>query len=453
MSAPSSSAERMLPTRAAVPVIGGFFALFFGFLALPRVRATPGLFWAFIGAGLVMLLAVGALALRDRRSGRRLQIQLWPKREHTVQLVVQLTIFGYWGWYWRPVYEQMPLILAQVVFAYLVDLVLAWRRYGRWRLGLGQFPITFSTNLFMWFRDPLFGFQFAMMALAYLSRDALVWRREGQRTHIFNPSAFGLAIASVTLIIGEWAHQTYGSQIALSLGYPPFAFEWIFLCGVVVQLFFRVTLVTFSAAMAAWVFGAVFYLKTGVWLYVDTAIPIAVFLGMNLLVTDPVSSPRSNGGKVLFGVLYGVAVCVLYGVLRDLGRPATETDPGLHVSWLDKLLFLPVLNLLARPLDAIGRHLNFKRFGWKFGPPATNRVHVALWVGAFVALRPWLIDHPGRSHDFWREACTEGRFRACENLLLLYDKSCESGIGAACHNLGVMVETGEAGPVDLPRAA
>ncbi len=426
----------------------GLFALFLGAAALPRAQATPGLWGAVVGAG--GILAVLALILRRRRPG--LEIEPWIRRPHYVQLLVQLGIFAYWGYAWEAVYDQFPLILTQVVFAYLVELILSWRRYGRWRLGFGPFPIVFSTNLFIWFEDHLFVWQLAMVALAYVSRDFIRWRRDGKQVHIFNPSAFGLAVVSIALVLGEWAHLTYGNRIAITLGHPDFSYEWIFLLGVTVQLFFSVTLITASAAVTSWLLGMVYAASTGHYMFVDTAIPIAVFLGMNLLVTDPASSPRSNGGKLLFGVVYAVAVFFTYDVLRDMSRPALGDDPGFYVTWLDKLLFLPFLNLLVPLIDGVGRRLTLKRW-WTLGPRHTNWVHVSVWGLFFVFMLGDLRDAPGKDVSFWNPKCATGDTRACENIVALYHQDCEGEIAASCHNLGVMFEYGEGMPVDLPRAA
>ena len=48
--------------------------------------------------------------------------------------------------------------------------------------------------------------------------------------------------------------------------------------------------------------------------------PIAVFLGMNLLFTDPATSPRTLMGRIFYGVAYGLSS---KGVARwlDDGRP------------------------------------------------------------------------------------------------------------------------------------
>ena len=231
--------------------------------------------------------------------------------------------------------------------------------------------------------------------------------REGRDVHIFNPSAFALCVIALALIVGEWPHLTYGQQISITLGRPEYMYIYIFCMGAVVQWFFGVTLVTMSAAVTSVIVGHIYFSVTGEYMHVDTVIPIAVFLGMNLLVTDPASSPKSNGGKVLFGMLYGLAVFFMYDVLRTMERPALGDDPGFHIAWLDKLLFLPFLNLLARPLDRIGRLFDLQRIGWRLGPIPTNRIHVGIWSVLFVSMLPLLVDHPGKSLEFWENACAQ----------------------------------------------
>ncbi len=49
--------------------------------------------------------------------------------------------------------------------------------------------------------------------------------------------------------------------------------------------------------------------------------PIAVFLGMHLLFTDPSTSPRTELGRVIFGALYGLSTIALYQVLGTMGLP------------------------------------------------------------------------------------------------------------------------------------
>ncbi len=449
MSEPSAAAAdppapRFLPRAAVLPVALAFPAAFLALIAVPRIHGNPTLWITFtvIGVGLA-----GWMLLQARASERPVEIVWRPRAPHYVQMVAQSAIYTYWALHWDAVAAQVPLIVAQVLFGYMMDIGLSWRRYKRYRLGFGPWPITFSTNFFLWFRDDLFYLQFAMMALAYLSRELLQWKREGQSSHIFNPSGFGLSVASIVLIAGGWSDYTWGNEVSIALGNPPHCYEVVFFAGVIVQLFFPVVLVTSTAVITCVLAGLVYTAATGDFMFVDTAIPIAPFLGMTLLVTDPVSSPRSNVGRVLFGVLYGLSIFVLYDVLKD----ASQGGPNL--TFFDKLLFLPVLNLLARPIDALTKDLSFQLGARRLGQRKANLIHVAVWVVAFFAVRPRLVDHPGRQPSHWQPLCAAGDAVACDNLAWMYRRACEGGVAEACHNLGAMAEAGEGRPPDAAMAA
>jgi hypothetical protein len=58
----------------------------------------------------------------------------------------------------------------------------------------------------------------------------------------------GLTIVSLVLIFTGTSSYTWGEQIAITQGLPPHLYVEIFLCGLVVQYFFSVTLLTFSSA-------------------------------------------------------------------------------------------------------------------------------------------------------------------------------------------------------------
>lgn len=441
MSEPAApAAPRLLPARAVGPIVLAIVAAFFAFLAVPRVQATAGLWGAFLVWGTAALAAIGALWLRDRRAGRRLEIEPHVRTPHWVQLGMHTSVFVYWGLYWDAVAAQAPLIVAQVAFAYLCELCVSWRRYGRWRLGFGPWPVVGSTNLFLWWQDPYFAAQFGMIAVIYLSRELFRRRRGGAPIHVFNPSAFGLALAAAVMVVFEVAHLTWGYRISLTLGYPPWCYEWIFAVGLVVMVLFRVTLVTLGAAAAMVAANLVFQRATGVAMYLDTVIPIAVFLGMNLLITDPVTSPRRGAGKLIFGALYGLSVFALYPLLGALGHPPSGDDPGLHVTFLDKLLPVPILNLLAPSIDRLVDRL--PSVPWPVRGARANLVHVALWIGFFALIRDDLEAHPGRNLSFWEDACRDRRPRACQTLVMFYERACESGIGEGCHNLGVVLGEG-----------
>jgi len=443
------STRESLEARPSWMVICGLWLIFVSGIFWSRFSSSTDLRNALYLWAAASLIALAIAWMKNGRAAPVISVSI--RTPHYVQMCVQGSVFVYWGWYWPPVYEYVPLILSQVIFAYLVELAVCWFKYGKWRIGFGPWPIVFSTNLFMWFVDTHFWVQYVLIALAYLSREWLRWKKDGVESHIFNPSAFGLCVISLILIATGQPHLTHGEEISITLGYPPFAYEWIFVAGLVVQFFFGVTMVTMSAAVTSWVLGIVYLNTTGAYMYVDTTIPIAVFLGMNLLVTDPASSPKSHGGKFLFGALYGIAIFFMYAVLRDAGTPAIGEDPGFSIAWMDKLLFLPFLNLLAHPIDRIGRHLHFGALGTDWNWMRVHSAHIGVWCIAFFLLLPGFKDHPG-TLDFWTDACESEVRWACENELILHKVECETGNGGSCSKVATAHRHGEHLPKDLIRA-
>ena len=135
--------------------------------ALPRIQESERLLWSFWGAGALLLGWLALLALRGLREGAPAIHLAPPRPQHYIQACCHLTVYAYWGYYWRPVYDFAPLLVGQLLFAYAFDLLLSWSRRESYPLGFGPFPIIFSTNLFLWFIDDWFAFQFLLVAIGF----------------------------------------------------------------------------------------------------------------------------------------------------------------------------------------------------------------------------------------------------------------------------------------------
>ena len=400
---------------------------------VPRVASNPILARSFWGAVIVLLVWQVALFLRVKGAseGRSLSTVLRP--QHYLQALVQIAVFAYWGWYWRPVYDFALLLLAQLVFAYAFDMLLAWTRRDSYVLGFGPFPIIFSTNLFLWFRDDWFYLQFLMLAVGFMGKEFVRWQRDGKRVHIFNPSAFSLGLFSLVLIATNTTELTWGQDIASTLTLAPYIYSFLFLIGLVVMYFFSITLVAGSAAIMLFSLSALYGAVTGVPYFVDSEIPSAVFLGLHLLVTDPSTSPRTPLGRSIFGGLYGLGVFGLYALLGALGVP----------TFYDKLLCVPLLNLSVQRIDglvgAIQRSPEWSRWRPDWAPARANLAHMAVWVvffGAMTAMGRTDGRHTGDRVPFWQQACEEGRRNACDRLIQLESSYCGDNSGWACNELG-----------------
>ncbi len=400
---------------------------------VPRIQANNTLAYSFAGAGLSLGVWQLWLYLKSRNAAARFTFDVAIRPQHYIQAAVQLSVFIYWGWFWRPVYDHGWLLLGQVLFAYAFDILLSFSRRQRITLGFGPFPIIFSTNLFLWFRDDWFYLQFLMIAVGFLGKEFVRWERHSKRVHIFNPSAFSLGLFSLALIASGTTSLTWGEDIATTLTLAPHIYLFLFLIGLVVMYFFSITLIAGSAALVLFSLSALYSTAAGVPYFVDSEIPTAVFLGLHLLVTDPSTSPRSPLGKTLFGAIYGLTVFLLYATLGAFGIP----------TFYDKLLSVPLLNLSVRWIDRVIAKLTSQN---TLGPlaerltrPTANLAHMSLWIVFFATMTiAGATDgqHRGDTVPFWEQACNENRPQACERLLQIESSYCSDASAWACNELG-----------------
>lgn len=413
----------------AVPL--AFTAALLAMTALPRLQVSPIVTWSFWGAGAALLIWQVLLAFLGKAPFRIVRVP--PRKQHWVQSFCHASVYVYWGWYWPPVYDFMPLLLGQLIFAYAFDILLSWSRGEDYQIGFGPFPIVFSTNLFLWFKDDWFYWQFALIALGFAGKAFVRWNRDGKRVHIFNPSALTLAIFSVVLLATGTTDVTWGQEIASTLSLGPHIYKVLFVVGLVVMYFFAITTVTAAAAITLVLLSWLYISITGVPYFVDSDIPSAVFLGLHLLVTDPSTSPRTPIGRVIFGVGYGLGVFALYSLLSMAGMP----------TFYDKLLCVPLLNLAVRAIDravkSIGPSPLLHRLALDGPLGRGNLAHMAVWTAFFVVMmNTGAADgmHRGDSLPFWVQACEENKPRACERLLRIEANYCGDNAGWACNELG-----------------
>ena len=489
--------------RLALPpalgfALAGAFALGLAACVPAGAGRHPVVAASLVGAASLLAAWGAGLCLWAGRRGRRLTLEIDPRPQHYVQACAQASVFLYWGWHWPPVRDAAVLVAAQLLFAYAFDLLLAWSRGEAGRLGFGPVPVVFSINLFLWFADDRFHLQLLLVAFAFAAKALIRWERDGRRTHVFNPAAFALAVFGVALLATGTSDLTRGQDIAVSQFFPPHMFLWIFLAALPGQYLFGVTSMTLAAVAATWLFGLAWFTATGVYYFYDAYIPIAVFLGMHLLFTDPSTAPRTEAGRLLFGALYGAGVVAGYALLAGAGLP----------TFYDKLLPVPLLNLSVGLLDRLAgsralRLLGPARFGGLApegrrpgagragrreeplvadpgpgggaaaaaggrggllgrvtAPRRRHLAYMAAWAAVFAVMSATggVGDrHPGQWLPFWQAACADDRPGACRYLAARLSGHCAAGSGWACNEIGVLLRTrpeaaAAAGETD-PRAA
>ena len=453
---PNQRASGGLASNFKLPI-----ALIIGLAVLaltPRIQSNATLIWSFVAAAVFLAGWLTYLLSRANKEGHSYSLEVGLRPQHYIQACVQFSVYAYWGYHWelvpdsgiRPVYDHALLMLGQIIFAYAFGMLLSWSRRQSYSLGFGPIPIIFSVNLFLWFRDDWFYMQFLMIALGFMGKEYIRWQRDGRSMHIFNPSAFALGLFSLVLILTNTTHLTWGQEIASTLTLAPNIYTFLFLIGLIVMYFFSITLVAGMAAISLFVLSTLYSVAAGVPYFLDSEIPAAVFLGLHLLVTDPSTSPRTALGKLIFGMLYGCGVFVLYTLLGALGAP----------TFYDKLLCVPLLNLSVIAIDRVVRSvrsedlLNVWKGSWMSG--RANLAHMVAWVvifGSMSVLGKTDGQHTGDSLPFWQQACAESLPSACDRLLQLESTYCSDNAAWACNELGIKYRSGEIVEADRYMAA
>ena len=317
----------------------GSFALPF----TPQVTYVDHAWSVMMGCSAILSAAFLFLVWRQWRSTDKAVIELNAKRTHFIQAIAQSSIYFYVSiWYSGPA-QWAPFLIYQLIIAYVFDFLLSIFRQNQYKLGFTIFPIVLSINLFMWFKPEFFAGQLAMIFAAILAKAYIVRRVEGRRIHIFNPSALPMAVAAVLIVIvfnAEYLLNT--NNVVASYLVPSHMQLFVFAVGMLSHLAAGVSFVSLGAVATLFVIDLVFTAVTGLPPMGDIIHP-SVFIGITLLVTDPVTSPKTRTGQLMYGCFYGIGIVTGYVLLQHFGFP----------TYYDKILPVPLLNFLAPYIDRI----------------------------------------------------------------------------------------------------
>lgn len=436
------SSRKLLLLPAAIAVV---------IAALGLLAHNATLQRTFLGVGAVLLGWCIALSWATRQSNRVLVLEYLPRMQHWLQALTQGSLILYWAVNNPLVFGFFPFILVQLLFAYAFDSLLSWSRRNVYVLGFGPFPVILSINLFLEFKPQWFYWQFVLVALGFAAKEFIHWKRDGRSVHIFNPSSFPLAVFSLFLLVTASTDLTFGNTIANTIADTPHIYLAIFLLTLPVQIFFGVARVTLWAALVMYLTGLVYFATTGTYLFYDAFIPPAVFIGMSLLVTDPSTSPRTEMGRFIFGALYAFGTILLFVLLERVHAP----------TFYDKLLPIPIMNLMVRGIDRMVRSRPLAAFapeqlGRSLTPLRRNVVITFVWVlvfGGLYSVQGVGDRHPGQYLPFWHEACGAGHARACTYAATLTVVLCRQGSGWACNETGILERRlGRPSDVDFRRS-
>jgi NQR2, RnfD, RnfE family len=209
---------------------------------------------------------------------------------------------------------------------------------------------------------------------------------------------------------------------------------------------------TMSAVVTTFVFSAIYYAATGICFFSDSHMSIAVFLGMHLLFTDPATSPPTELGRIIYGVLYGLTTVLVYDWLLRAGMPG----------FYDKLLPVPLLNLSAKLIDRAARSTLLQRidpseWGRALVPRRRHLAYISVWAVAFGAMS---------ASGYEDGYCEDGSGWACNEVGILlawhyanprraamsFERACELRFSAGCDDT-VAIKQGDMFRRDAPTLA
>ncbi len=327
------------------------------------------------------LLAIGLLGSWTLALLRRDRLE-WPalapataKFTHALPAILQVALFAYWSLYWSGVVAHLPVLVAQLLFAYAFDFLLAWSLRRPYGVSLGPVPIVLSTNLFVWF-PPGQGMLYALVIAIALSSKALI--RSGGR-HVFNPSVLGITIVGMLCIVLHPVLQY--RDISHDFDRPPQMALVIVLLALVPQIRLGTAPVAVGAALSMVGTTLLVLSLTG---YRGGPTPWwpPWLLAITLLAPDPATLPASSISRLLFGLLLGATFYVVSRALLF----STGTD------FFAKIIPISMANLLVPSFDRAGERLSAR---WpRLRSTAGGRAYVATWVG--MSAVTLMLTHHGR---------------------------------------------------------
>jgi len=304
------------------------------------------------GIGLLILVVWMLASLWRRKQKPTVEWQL--KANHLLPAILQSTIFVYWGIYDKQVLWYAPNLIAQLLLAYVIDAILAWMIEGKWRIGAGPLPIVLSANLFAWYLEPWKVGLVITIALA-----SKYWVRHKDGSVVFNPSGVALATMAIAFILAPKAWSFNGTFQGLRL--CPNLSEVILLLALIPQRRFPIVLVSVGSALG--LMAAKFWFPDPPGIFLPGTV-----LAFTLLVTEPRTMAKTGLGRLLQGVAFGILIAV-----------SSEMYDKLHLADdFAKVLPLPLVNLLGRPLDALVNKLP-KRLT-EILSPTHNSKHMVMFL-------------------------------------------------------------------------
>lgn len=273
------------------------------------------------------------------------------------QVLLQLVIFFYWGLYNPAVFDRVPLLIHQIVYAYFLHFCFCMYYERKFSLSFSNAAAVLSTNLFVWFDPSVYFIHLILIGIAIFSKLFITRVINGERKHIFNPSAFVsflvmIGVSTAYFLPGFHLNEfVYSPQIgSYWLWMPHFDFV-VFMASCLTLWtpnFYLIPISTMGFLIGSNILSRFFVGMD----FFETLGKGSIFLGITFLVTDPSTAPKTKLGQVLYGLTYGISIVVATPILSLL-----KWD-----QYYKKVMFVWCINFLAPYFDNVANwfELQFK---------------------------------------------------------------------------------------------
>jgi hypothetical protein len=296
-----------------------------------------------------------------------------------VQILAQLSIYIYWGFYNEAAIKRIPLILHQVAFGYLFLFILNSWLGKKYKVTFSPAAAILSANLFSWFSPRVYFFHYVLIATALLVKTFITRNVDGVERHIFNPSGFVSNIAAVTICLMQlnYIHEyVYATQMGANFLWMPHFDLVVFLASCLSLWSPNMYLVAIGSIVTMWL-GEVLSVAFFNISFTTETPRGSILLGIALLMTDPATSPRSKCGQFFYGVGYAFSIFGSFIILAY---------NQWHMYFVKVFLLIP-LNFYAYKIDRMGVWVEEKiKFNFNFSRMQLLSGYVLISVFATITL-------------------------------------------------------------------
>ena len=374
--------------------IGLIYILMFAVLGFQEAKKVTGIIIAING---IMILATLPILLKQEALEKIISPVILT-RAVFVQILVQLSIYLYWGKFNLAAITRLPLVFHQICFGYLFVFLLSHLKGKKFKLSFSTAAAILSANLFVWFSSHIYYSHYALIVIALTAKTFITIKVNGEERHIFNPSGFASNIAAVVIsliTVGYIQNNIYASQMGANFLWLPNFDTFVFLASCISLWAPNMYLVPIACIITMTMFELWSDHYYGMSFTTETPRG-SILLGITLLITDPATAPRSKTGQFLYGVGYAFSIFISFIIIAYFN----------FQMYFVKVFFLIPLNLLSYRIDLIGQWIetNFLskiKFQW---PEKKRKMLLAYMFVSFLSTAFLSFRHPPPYYlDFTRK--------------------------------------------------